>query len=240
MLRLRNRNAPIPNGNQFYDPVLQYRARPNMSFQGICEGLRIARLANPGLTKARKLATEPKQIEAEVDLYLATVCKSMGWNDFILEGDGGSPAPFPQGRNRPPVTSRQQVQQRSSLGQKLSNVAAGSEVIIDWIASGAEAVPQEQANNRAEVCSKCPLNGKGGWETWFTVPASNAIRAALLKKEGMKLSTPFDAELGVCEACSCPMKLKVWIKFAEFFPKMTQEAKDALDKGCWIRSEVAA
>lgn len=239
MLRLKNRNMSVPNGMQFYDAVLKWRPRANSSFQGICEGLRIARLANPGLTKARNLSTDPKQIESEVDFYIATACKAMGYTDFYLEGDGGSPVPFPQGRNRPPVTSRQQAQQ-SSPGSNLAQLAAGKDAVIDWLKSGAEAVPQEQANKRAEVCSKCPLNGTGGWERWFTDPVSRAIRATLLKKDGMKLTTPYDGELGICEACSCPMPLKVWLPLNNFLPHMGEESKAALDKGCWIKSEAAA
>lgn len=241
MLRLKNRNSPIPNGNQFYDANLKYRSRQGMSFQGICDGLRIARLANPGITNSKGLATDKAAIEAEVDLYLATVCKSMGWTDYYLEGDGGSPTPFPQGRNRPPVTYRPQAQASRPAPKpaKLANVVAGLESVVDWIASGAEAVPQEQAEKRAEICSQCPLNGRGGWEKWFTIPASNAIRSALRHKGEFKLATKFDDQLGVCEACSCPMPLKVWVPLDRFFPHMSQEAKDNLDKGCWIRLELA-
>jgi hypothetical protein len=68
---------------------------------------------------------------------------------------------------------------------------------------------------------------------------SNAIRAALRHKSEFKLSTPFDDQLGVCEACLCPMALKVHVPFEKFFPHMTAEAKDALDNACWIRKEAA-
>src|SRR5271170_6311149 len=240
MLRLKDRNKSVPNGFQMYDAALKWRNRPGSSFQGICEGLRIARLGNPGITKAKNLATDMKQIEAEVDLYNATVCKSMGWNDYILEGDGGSPSPFPQAWNRPPVTSRQRAQQRSSLGAKLANVVGASPVLIDWLTSREDAVPQEQANSRAETCATCPKNSKEGWMHFFTEPVANAIRAEKGRKLSMKLETPKDDELGVCDACDCEMSLKVWMKLEAFLAKMSQQAKDDLNKEnprCWILKE---
>lgn len=238
-LRLKSRQNPIPHGNQFYDPVLKWRARANMSFQGIVDGLQIARLANPGLTKSKGLATDKNQIAAEVDLYLATICKANGWVDYYLEGDGGSPVPFPQGRNPRLATSRQPIPP-NPLVQKLANVVGGSSTLVDWITSGAEAVPQEQAEARAAVCVKCPLNGKGGWERWFTQPVSNALNATFLRKNGMKLQTTHDADLGVCTACDCPMGLKVWMKLESFYGHMTDDAKARLDAACWIRSETIA
>jgi hypothetical protein len=242
MLRLRDRNKSIPNGFSFYDANLKWRNRPNSSFQGICEGLRIARLGNPGITKSKNLSTDMKQIEAEVDLFNATVCKAMNWPEYILEGDGGSPAPFPQGRNRPPVTSRQQPQRSSSLVQNLKNVVAASPVVIDWVTNRDDAVPQQQANDRAETCSSCPKNSKEGWMRFFTEPVANALLAEKARKLAMKLETPKDAELGVCTACDCEMSLKIWMKLETFFPKMSQRAKDDLNTEkplCWILREIA-
>lgn len=229
MPRLKNRNKQVPNGMTFYDAVLRWTSQRGASFQVICDGLRTARMANPGVTAAKNLATDPNAIAEEVDNYIATHCERMGWTDFIT-GPGGAAVPFQQGQPRPVPNPISQ----------LRNVAVGSEVLIEWIASGAEAVPQEQANGRAEVCAKCPLNKKGDWASLFTVPISNAIRKALGAKREMKLETPSDHELGVCTACDCPMALKVWVPYASFFPKMSQAAKDALNKEnpiCWIKTE---
>lgn len=227
MPRLISRQKFIPNGFKFYDAVLKWTAPANASFAVICEGLRAARTANPGLTRSKGLNVDPAAIAEEVDAYNAAICEAHGWNDYI-SGSGGAATPFPQSA-RPAF----------NLNQRAKAVVAGSEVLVEWIASGAEAVPQQQSHHRAEVCSKCPLNGRGGWERWFTVPAANAIRAALRHKGEFRLSTPFDDQLGVCEACLCVNALKVHVPFNKFFPKMEQAAKDSLDPNCWIRSEMA-
>lgn len=227
MARLQNRNRQIPNGLKFYDANLRWSPPNNASFSVICDGLRSARLANPGITRAKGLATGINQIEDEVDSYNAAICQQMGWTDFITGSAGGLQVPFPQGQSHPP----------SSLASRLSNVAAGSSVIVEWISSGSEAVPQEQSDHRAEVCSKCPMNKKGDWSALFTIPAANAIRSAIKNKGEFGLSTPYDDQLGICEACDCCLVLKTHVPFHKFYPKMSQAAKDALDVNCWIRAE---
>lgn len=235
MPRLISRQKFIPNGFQFYDANLKWSAPRGASFQVICDGLRSARMANPGITSSKNLNTDPNAIAEEVDAFNAAICQQHGWNDFITGGSGGAAVPFQQQFHN--QFRRQPRPPQASPLQKLANVAAGSEVLVEWIASGAEAVPQEQASRRAAVCAKCPLNEKGGWETWFTVPVSSAIKKALNKKGDFKLATPFDAELGVCSACSCPMSLKVWVPFEKFYGKMADESRDALHLDCWIRAE---
>lgn len=80
------------------------------------------------------------------------------------------------------------------------------------------------------------MNGEGGLEAYFTVPASNAIRAQLERKHAMKLETPSDEHLGVCTACDCPLKLKVWMPLDRILAKMPKAAYDALHVNCWIRN----
>jgi hypothetical protein len=203
--------------------------KPFASFDVVVSTLIAARAANPALVKQFGWSLDYEAVANEVDESNAAHCIRNGWTNYVIGGDqGGAPAqvPFPRSRPAPPT-----------LSQKLSNVAAGSEVIVEWVKSGAEAVPQEQANARAAICAVCPLNGKGGWESYFTVPASNAIRAALRHRGEFGLSTPYDDRLGVCEACSCPVALKCHTPFDKFYNHMTQQAKDGLDPACWIRTE---
>lgn len=235
MSRLRNRQKAVPNGVSFYDPALRWQAPRYASFDTQVNGLISARLANPGKTAQFKLKTDRTSVEDEVDRYLAQKCMEMGAQDFVdttrPQADGGQPAPVPfssQGQNQ---------RQSLSLSQSLQRNVAGVEVLVEWISSGTEAVPQAQANERAAVCSECPLNEHGAWSRWFTVPVSNAIRAALNQRQGFNLTTSHDEKLGVCAACLCPMKLKIWVPLDRFYSKMSQESKDSLHVDCWIRRE---
>lgn len=231
MPKLLNRQKQVPNGMSFYCPILKYKSPPWASFQTICDGYRVAIIGNPGLAKARGLSSDPNWIADTVDTYIATNLAALGHNDFITGGSGVPQVPFQQPQIRPPSPAR-----------KIANLAVGAVVNIEWIASGSEAVPQEQANRRAEICSRCPKNPpeESGWEKWFSIPAANAIRLAIEKKNDFKLVTPFDASLKVCNACDCPLILKVWTPFDKFFHKMPQDQKDALNKEnpmCWIIEE---
>jgi hypothetical protein len=225
MIRLNSRQKFIPGGFKFYDANLKWTAPNNASFQVICDSLRSARMANPGITAAKGLATDPAAIELEVDFFNASLCEQSGWTDYYTGGSGGAAgAPFLQEQFRPQPN-------------RSKNLVAGTEAIVEWIASGAEAVPQSQSTSRAGVCAACSLNGRGDWTKWFTIPVANAIRAALRHKVEFKLSTPHDAVLGICEACHCVNSLKVHVPLDKFLPKMSQQAKDSLDPKCWIKTE---
>jgi hypothetical protein len=229
MARLKSRQKQIPNSFQFYDPVLKWSPPRGASFQVICDGLRTARAANPGLSAAKGLSTDPNVIAEEVDAYNSAICERHGWTDFITGSPGGAAqVPFPQPQHRPALNV-------------VRNAAVASGILVEWIASGAEAVPQEQANKRTATCAVCPKNQQGDWLSKFTVPVSNAIRAALEKKKGMKLETPSDHLVGSCLVCDCPMALKSWMKLEAFISKMPQAQKDGLNREnplCWIVEEM--
>lgn len=226
---LVNRQSQIPNGNYFYDPVTKFQAPPYTSFRVICEGWAIAIKGNLALAWQNKLPVTMPEIERRVDEFLTAVCARNGWTKFIREA-GPAQVPFRRPTPLPPP--------KPTLRQSIRNVAAGSRILVEWIVSGAEAVAPELANQRAAVCASCPLNETGDWLRWFTVPVAAEIKKALDTKATWKLSTPSDDRLMVCGACSCPLKLKVHMPLDKFYDKMTDEAKNALAEGCWIRSEV--
>lgn len=221
MPRLRNRQRSIPNGLTFIQPQTNWQPRKGSSFQGIVESLIAHRRANPRFN----LSTDPAAVADEVDAFNAAICERMGWNDYIISGaDGGQPAavPFPDPKGK-------------SLLNQVGNVVAGSETIVDWIKSGAEAVPEPKSTARAKICVTCPKNTtEGGLLRWFTKPAAAAIKAAVASRKGFNLSTPVDDKLGVCSACSCELHLKVHLPLERIKPHMDIAVLEALDERCWI------
>lgn len=93
------------------------------------------------------------------------------------------------------------------------------------------------AETRASVCAGCEKNGRGGLEHYFTVPASQAIKLQLEIRNELKLETGYDDKLNVCEACLCPLKLKVWCPLDHIMKEMDAATKAKLWTGCWILSE---
>lgn len=221
---LKNRSIQIPNGFSYIQPETAWVPLRFSSFNSVVDQVIAHRLANPHLIHKNGWSTDRGTVEIEVDNYNTKVCQQMGWTDFI-EGGGPAPIPFRQpGQLRPLLAS-------------LRNVAGGSAAIVEFIASRQEAVPDELANQRAATCAACPLNTKGNWLSLFTVPVANAIRIRLQERTNMKLSTPQDAQLGVCEACECPIPLMIHFPLETKLNHMSERAKSSLHPGCWVLSE---
>lgn len=223
---LKSRQLQIPGGLRYIQPDTNWRSTPWASFDRIVDEVIAHRQGNPHLISTNGWSIDRKIVENEVDEYNSRICQAMNWTHFLQEGAvaGQQSGPFLPGQAR-------------TLLHSPKNVAVGVEVLVDWIESGAEAVPIAQANERAKVCSTCPKNGKGDLLSIFTIPVAKAIRMALQKRKEMALKTPYDDQLGVCSACSCPMALKVHVPLNRFIHKMSSESISALDPNCWIPKE---
>lgn len=224
MPRLIDRNRQIPNGLTFLQPQTKWQPPRFASFNTICQGLQSHRQGNPELAAKYGWATDLPTIEREVDYYNALICKQMGWTDYYVDDGGAAP---------PPPKSIAPASLLSRAGQ----LAVGARTIIEWIRSGAEAVPEAQANKRAGRCVNCPKHGTGDLSSYFTVPAVAAIQGAINQRRDWKLSTVFDDKLQVCEGCYCPMKLKVHMPLAAILKEMPEETKKELVPECWILTE---
>ena len=182
---LRDKNKLVPNGYRFYQPQTKWTA-VHGSFRSVTQQVLVMREGNAGLCKLHNLSLDPAVIEVEVEQFNIQRCLDNKWHHYLI----GSPAEGPWLPKRSP----------RSLIQSLAGVAAGAKTVVEWIRSGTEAVTPELSRQRAEVCSRCPQNAAGDLTSFFTVPASRAIQAALQLRSEWKLSTPRDEQLGVCVA----------------------------------------
>ncbi len=101
-------------------------------------------------------------------------------------------------------------------------------------------VGNEQYLNRAAVCVACPLNGKGDFTRFFTVPAAASIKRQIERMHEKSISGSLDAQLGVCEGCLCPLVIKTKTPMKFIAAQMTPETIDSLRKGkdCWVIEEM--
>jgi hypothetical protein len=72
---------------------------------------------------------------------------------------------------------------------------------------------------------------------FYTRSASELLRMQMQTAQELDLTTPYDSKLGVCAACDCPMRLKVWTPLKLILEHLLPEAKAALDPKCWILDE---
>lgn len=220
-MKLKDLNKQIPGGLVYYIPVLKWRSQPWDSFDVIVANALSAMQANAHLAKSQGWTLTHEWVAAQVENFNAQWCAKNGWNDYVMADGGPSfPAPFRQ----------------PGLLQSLKRSVVGVRTIADMFGSEGPTTA-DVAEKRAAVCATCPLNDKGDWTRFFTVPASNSIREALSVFEGTKLTTSFDSELKICTGCGCPCKLKVFARIDHILRHMPSETKAALDPRCWVLSE---
>lgn len=117
-----------------------------------------------------------------------------------------------------------------SLGNKLSGAAA----LASWWLKGHKPVDFYIARARARACVACPMNEPEGL---FNLEGrvGELFKAGLEQKHALNLKLPQDEKLGVCEACGCPLKLKVWSPREVLFEDGKPEYFDKLWEKCWMR-----
>lgn len=223
----------IPFGLKFYQPETRFNSRQG-SFNNIVDQVVAMRKANPALCAKHGWSTDWNATADDVDAFNSAICERMGWTDFISQPASATP-PIPKLKALSPASEKQ----LSAAAGKARKIWQGVKTLNEWIESGVPAVPSEQSQKRAETCVACSLNGSGGLEEWFTKPASMAIKAQFEKLESRKLSTSVDDKLGVCQACSCPLKLKVHTPIQFITTHLGEDTRRALDPGCWITQEMS-
>lgn len=100
--------------------------------------------------------------------------------------------------------------------------------VEEWLRSGMQFVPQQQAEARAAVCASCPLNVEvGGCKGC----------AGVLKKtlELVNKTTSRDDQLENCGACGCVLRAKVHMPLE--FNLTSQPPGTEYPEHCWMEQE---
>jgi hypothetical protein len=222
-MRLKDRNKFPPGGFRFTSAATNWSIRPWSSFDQAVAQIIQHRQGNPHKVAELNWSLDPFVVAEELEQFNVAVCQQMGWREYITDG-GPDPG-------LPKVPSPQSGLSRSA------QLAVGISTIREWEIAGGNVVDRDKANARAKICSSCIKNESGDLLDFFTSKASELIRLQLESKNNMKLNTDLDPLLGICSACHCPMKLKVWCPLDIIKSKLPKESSDALASECWIRHE---
>ncbi len=122
---------------------------------------------------------------------------------------------------------------------ELRKVIGGVGEPLEWLMKGIKPVEPGVAVSRAGTCVTCPKNGVGPLTEWFTKKAAWQIRRSLETRHKMNLTTPYDAALGVCEACYCPLPLKVHEPITLVRRRLREKTRKELWDRCWILREIS-
>lgn len=219
-----DRHTIPPNGWIFREPSTGWTAPTPISstFDQTVQQIIAMRKKNPAITAKLKLATNKEAVAAELERYTR---KRLGLPE------GATPLPFPVSHRFPSASVA------GAVGA-VKKLASGAALLLEWEQEGAKPVAKELAENRAAICAACPKNEKGATlSEWFTIPAANLIRKQFERLNAMNLATSKDAELNVCSACLCPLRLKVHVPLALALKRIKPEIKAELDPKCWILNE---
>lgn len=237
-MRLKSRVKGIPHGLKFAQPEVNWSSinvvGKSPSWETLVTAVVAMRNANPHHRDKHRWATDVESVANEVDSYNAKICMDNGWVTYVLTvGAGFTSRPVQRPQLSPDVAGPIST---------IKKLWAGLKTTGDWLDSGQPPVAIELAEKRAYVCSECPLNAKGEFTEWFTLPAANAIKRQIAKLSERNLTTTKDAQLQVCKACLCPLQLKVHTPMSFIQPHLTDQVTDSLKNGkdCWILSELAS
>lgn len=218
MVKLRDRIHYPPGGYRYYHPESNWAPPAWLSFHDTVLAIIAHRNRNPAQRDRFGWSTDYNAVSDELDSYNARICAEMKWNDFI-QGDG-IPDPPPKTTPRP-------------VPQSGRPVVAGVKSLAEWTIDG-EVVPSEIAASRAAVCQDCPVNQPGQMTDFFTEAAAKLIQRQFEIRQSRELTTPFDENLGLCDACGCPLKLKVHAPMRVIEKYLSEAVRAKLDPRCWI------
>lgn len=216
-LKLKSRTQMPPDGIQYRQPESGW-TYVGWDFEDGAQQILAHRQANPQL----RLSTNIDQIRNELDAQNAARVAAIpdAAPYYLVEGDSPPPKLNP------------------TVSHRVKQLAVGREILVEWLGDGGVPVDSEKAESRASVCAVCPLNGKSPLTDIFTVPVAALIQKSIERKNEMKLATSKDDVLGTCTACTCPLKLKIWVPIEYISAKIPKVDLDALDAKCWILGEI--
>lgn len=226
---LKNRQLQIPGGIFFYQPQTKWKSSPG-SFENVVQQMQIHRRANAWLN----LTTDTDALRDELDAFAALVCARNGWTEYIIEPGGGM---VPKSK----APSAADLLHVNAAAGRVKKIWSGVRTLNDWIDSKEDAVSSEISESRAKACAECPTNGQGDFSRWFTQPAAQIIKKQVERLADRKLSTPYDEKLNICEACLCPLKLKVHTPFHFVKEHLREDVLTELKRQphCWIVRELS-
>lgn len=229
---IKSRQVFPIGGWAFYQPQTGFNANPHNGFNDTVSQIIAHRRANPRFNLPTDIATVERELEAYTE---ARLLKIPGGDAFLIPNS--SP---PQGSFPFPPLPRRVAGEPDAVGVgkgEGAKVKAGVSVIAEWLGKGLKPASVELATKRASVCALCPKNVPASGFQHLTDAAAKTIGVLMQAKSDLKLKTPYDDKLQICDACGCTNVVKIWSPIDIIWKHTTPEVFEALDAACWIRSE---
>lgn len=220
-----NRHRIPPGGWSFRQPETNWSIPTPIAwtFDQAVQYIIKHRKQNPAITAKHNLATSVEAVGTELEKYTR---KRLGL-----------PEEQAQVGFRVPSSQNAAAAVAGDWSTKPRQIGTGVATLGDWLGDGANPVGHELSDQRANICCDCPQNKRGDWLSLFTKPVAELIRRQIEERKQLRLATSKDEALGVCDACGCPLKLKVHVPLENITKKLKPQDREKLDARCWILSE---
>lgn len=127
---------------------------------------------------------------------------------------------------------------RARLAEAARRYAKGTKTLIDWLGDGGVPVPERQANLRSLACVDCPLNRPVRWTDLIEAGVAEAVKKQESVRLGADMRLALDSKLGMCKACGCYLKLKLWVPFKHIAANTDDKTVKELHHKCWYFREL--
>lgn len=196
MPRLKDRSLDLPGNCQCLHPDAGMAKPFKGTFAECVEFERNFRQKNPFLCKKHGWTLDPFEIEEWVEAQQVARCVAHGWTQY-LDGSPVAPPNWP----RQPSLSRDAL---ADVAEAAPRTAVSLRLVMGWLGDDLIPVEVTRAENRAMICTACPLNQPGEF--------TDDERALIAVKNEMGLRTSRDIHLKHCGACGQSCALLVWSK----------------------------
>jgi len=227
-MKLKSRDKFIPGEFQAIHPEAGQTAPWKGSFSEIVRKELDFRSRNPALVEKNGWSLDPDDVADDIDRYNAHRMVAAGYLNFVdLEGE--SP-----------------VQKKTGLMGKLRNAAnavgnikTALAIYRDLFGPDGKVIAKEEAERRASVCVACPKNDvTGGLTKYFVKETARELMLVAGMLKDMDVSTSLDDKLGVCQACECPLRAKIFVRNDILKKHIKSDQVAKLHESCWIPAAI--
>ncbi len=231
-MRLKSRLKFVPKGFQLNLPELGMRKPLNGSFNQMADAFSNIVAKNPALAQKQGWPTNRVDQENWLD---ERECKRMiahGWGEQFVDFDADTPI------QKKTITGTNRL--FKSAASVVGKVKTAAAIYADLFGPEGKVVDKAEAERRAKICVACPaLDRTSGLKGYFVQEAARELMGLFSLLKSKDVTTSLDDQLGICRACSCPMRAKVFITGEVLRENIPAEDIAKLDPGCWIPGEIS-
>lgn len=121
--------------------------------------------------------------------------------------------------------------------EKLSRYADGAMILRDWVGANSLPVSNQIAQERADICLKCPSNAEG---MKLTEAIAAEIKRQVEFKNHLELRVDGEKSLHSCDVCQCVNRLQIWLPDHILTRHYTKADAIRYPDFCWKRKLMEA